>query len=64
MKTYKVTITETLKMEVEIQADSIADAEEMISEKWNDGEYVLDADHFVGADFQAEPVQKQRSYER
>lgn len=58
MKKFKVTITETLKMNVEIEAVSQSDAEEIAFEKWNKSEYVLDADHFDGVEFEAEEVSK------
>jgi hypothetical protein len=51
--TFKVTITETLKLTVEVEAEDQCEAEQMVSDNWNDGEYVLDADNFVGAEFEA-----------
>lgn len=53
MKTYDVTITETLQMTVPIEAESLAEAEQMAEENWNSSQYILDADHFMGADFKA-----------
>jgi len=53
MKTYDVTITETLQMNVPIEAESLAEAEQMAEENWNRSQYILDADHFAGADFKA-----------
>lgn len=53
MKTYDVTITETLKMTVPIEAESLAEAEQTAEDNWNRSQYILDADHFVGADFKA-----------
>ena len=64
MKKYKVTITETLQMEVEVSARSVSEACEKVEAKWNDSEYILDADHFKGAAFTAEPIQREREYER
>ena len=54
MKEYKVTITETLKMNVFVEAESRLEAEQIVSDRWNNSEYILDADNFVGADFEAE----------
>lgn len=48
MKTYDVTITETLQMTVPIEAESLAEAEQIAEENWNRSQYILDADHFVG----------------
>lgn len=53
MKTYDVTITETLQMTVPIEAESLAEAEQMAEDNWNRSQYILDVDHFVGADFKA-----------
>ena len=64
MKTYDVTITETLQMTVPIRANSRAEAEELAEANWNESQYVLGADHFVGADFKAEEHTKSRDFER
>jgi hypothetical protein len=64
MKKYKVTITETSRMVVEVEADSLADAEEIAEDKWNNGEYILDADNFCGADFHARLPEKDRGSDR
>ena len=53
MKTYDVTITETLQMTVPIEAESLAEAEQTEEDNWNRSQYILDADHVVGADFKA-----------
>ena len=64
MKSYKVTITETLQMEVEITARNREDACKKIKRNWENCDYILDADYFKGVDFKAEPIQKERDYER
>lgn len=51
MKTYEVTITETLQKTVEVEANSREEAERLVEQRWNDSEYILDADSFVGVDF-------------
>ena len=56
MKKYNVTITETLKMRVEVEAETQLEAEQIISDKWHNGEYILDADHFEDVDFEAEDI--------
>lgn len=48
---YPVEITETLQMTIEIEADSKIEAEEKAETGWNNQEYLLDENHFVGADF-------------
>ena len=64
MKTYEVTITETLQKTVEVEADSREKAEKQVEQKWNDIEYILDADSFVGVDFSARTNERSRDYER
>ena len=64
MKTYEVTITETLQKTVEIEAASREQAEELVERKWNDSEYILDAEAFVGVDFDARTKERSRDYER
>lgn len=64
MKTYEVTITETLQKTVEVEANSRTEAEELIKQRWKDSEYILDAEAFTGVTFQAKAKQRDRSYER
>ena len=56
MKTYSVKITETLEMIVTVEAETVSEAEALVSEEWHKGEYILDADCFTGVDFTAEEV--------
>lgn len=64
MKTFVVEITETLKMKVNIEADNPAEAEEIAQQKWQNSEYILDAECFEGAEFNTVSERKSRSYER
>ena len=64
MKTYDVTITETLQMTVPIEAESLAEAEQMAEDNWNRSQYILDTDHFVGADFKARECVRDKGMER
>lgn len=64
MKTYDVTIMETLQMTVLIEAESLAEAEQMAEENWNRSQYILDADHFVGADFKAKECVREKGIGR
>ncbi len=61
LRDFEVTITETLEMKVTVKAKSREEAEELVEARWNDSDYILDADHFTGASFSAEPVQHGRS---
>ena len=58
---FDVTITETLKMTVRVKAADQLEAEMIVTDAWNDSKYILDADNFVGADFNAVPVERDRS---
>lgn len=53
---YKVLITETLKMLVTVEANSKFEAEQMVSDNWKNGEYILDSDNFSDVDFSAEKI--------
>lgn len=64
MKTYEVTITETLQMTVEVEAATREQAQELVERKWNDSEYILDADSFVGVDFSAKRNERSHDFER
>ena len=53
---YTVTITETLKMDVEVAAESLLQAEQIVNDSWRNSDYILDADNFVDVDFKAKPA--------
>ena len=60
-KNYKVRITETLTMTVDVEAHSSDEAEQIASDNWHNSDYILDAGNFVGVEFEAteeEPVRK------
>ena len=50
-KTYKVEIEETLQKVVEVQADSLEDAFDIVQNKYNSQEYVLDYNDYKGTEF-------------
>ena len=56
MKEYKVTITETLKMEVVVEAESQLEAEQKVNLAWRNSEYILDSDCFAGVAFSADDL--------
>ena len=57
MREYDVTITETLRKTVTVEAESMAEAEQKVEGEWKNGDYILDADDFVGVEFEsAEPI--------
>lgn len=51
MKTYTVTITETLQRTVEVKADSQAAALSMVEDRYSASEYILDSSDFAGVKF-------------
>ena len=55
-KRFKVTITETLKRTVEVEADEQQQAEQIVSADWRLGGYILDASDFTEVEFEAVPV--------
>ncbi len=63
-KEYDVTITETLKMTVTVEAENLTEAEEIAEEKWSNGDYILGAEEFTGASFIADNKLKTKAYER
>ena len=56
MNEYKVTITETLKKDVYIEAENQAEAEQKAFDAWRNSEYVLAPDNFIDVDFVAEDM--------
>ena len=54
-----VTITETLVTDVEVEAKDRQEAEQIVSDSWRNSDNVLDADNFIGVDFNAVPVEMQ-----
>lgn len=50
---YRVTITEMSRMDVIVEAGCPEEAEQIVSDKWRNGEYVLDSENFCNAEFTA-----------
>ena len=51
MKEYQVQIKELLSMIVTVEAENAIKARKIVEQKWKDGDYILDADHFKGVVF-------------
>lgn len=64
MKNYEVVITETLKMRVDIEADSPEEAEQLANDRWRNSEFILDAGCFDGVEFNTMNDRKPIDYER
>lgn len=62
MKEYQVEIKETLAMTVTVEAESAAQARELVELQWQCAEHILDSDHhFQDVSFTSPRV---RNYER
>ena len=53
LKEFEVEITETLRRTVTVEAADRDEAEQIVSDNWRNSEYVLDADNFIGVEFEA-----------
>ena len=53
MKKFEVTITETLKKKVEVEAETQEEAEQIVTDEWYKGDHILDADNFTEVVFEA-----------
>ena len=58
MKEYEVTIVETLRKSIKVDATTREEAIAAVVELWNKGEIELNSDHFVGADFDCDMGQE------
>lgn len=58
IQTFEVEITETLQMKVTVEAQDQLEAEQIVTDAWDNGEYILDAESFVGVSFEATPVER------
>lgn len=63
-KEFDVTIVETLKMKVTVEAESLEDAIQLVGDKWYNGDYILDADNFVDVEFEPSERVVELSYQR
>ena len=60
-QTFLVTITETLKLTVKVSEamldePTVEAAEQYVKDRWHNSEYILDADNFVGVEFEGQEV--------
>ncbi len=53
IKKFEVTITETLKKTVEVEAKTQEEAKQIVTDDWYRGEHILDADDFSEVNFDA-----------
>jgi hypothetical protein len=69
LREFEVTITETLQMTVTVEATDQLDAELIVNDAWDDGDYILDAESFKGVEFEAkltnnEIIRESEPYEK
>ena len=53
LRRFKVAIIETLELDVEVEASSHIEAEQIVASQWENNEYVLDSSDFSGVEFRA-----------
>ena len=63
MKTFYVSVTETLKRTVEVHATDVCDAIQKVSDAYYDGQVVLDSEDYVDVDFHDETEETINNYE-
>lgn len=56
MEKFHVSIIEVLKKTVTVEANSLHLAEQIVFDRWKNGDYILDADNFTGVEVTATPV--------
>lgn len=49
-KSYRVRITERLVMYVDVEANSKEEAEQIATDNWHNGDYLIDSENFDGVD--------------
>ena len=64
MNKYKVNIIETLQMEVEVEAESAAEAKSFIENEYSNRKYVLDSSNLKQVNFVTRSAERSRSYGR
>ena len=60
MNEYEVTITETLKRKIEIEAESAEEAQRMVKDGWENGDYILLPDDFSDVNFSTKEIGNQK----
>lgn len=63
MKTFYISITETLKRTVEVHAETVDEALQKAEDAYHNDEIVLDSEDFIDTDFNDETEQTIDNYE-
>jgi hypothetical protein len=59
VREFEVTVTEMLKKKVVIEAETAEKAEIEVTERWYDGDYIIDGKNFAGVTFEVKEVQRE-----
>lgn len=51
-RNFTIRITETLVMDVDVEAETETEAKQIVSDRWHNADYILDADYFKGVEFE------------
>ena len=62
MKEFNVTIIETLKRTVTVEAETAEDAKDMVDAAWHNSEYILEAEDFDGVEFTIQDDKNKAEY--
>ena len=62
MKEFNVTITETLRKVVTVEAETAEDAKDMVDAAWHNSEYILEAEDFDGVEFTIQDDKNEAEY--
>ena len=60
MKKFEVSITQTFKKYVEVEADSLEEAKQMVTENYYRGNELLDENHFLGIEVEGEEKEPEK----
>lgn len=52
MKKFEIEIIETLRKVIEVDAETEADALDIVNERYSNADIILDADDFIGVDIE------------
>lgn len=56
---FKITIIEMLMLTVRVKAKDYHEAKQIVSDDWANSKYILNADNFVGVEFEAELIERE-----
>ena len=60
MKKFEISITQTSKMYVEVEAETLEQAKQRVTKEWYRGEHPMDENHFLSVEFDGEEKQNEK----